>query len=117
MTGTLEELTKLCPRLEAEIRPRLGGLFGGFVRAYLPQTWVFRTEQDAATLVVDKNGHATAAPTADPAPDVTVRIPLREIASVLARKGPRPPPGTVQVTAHTVKGRAAIDYLTPRFGL
>ena len=118
MSSTAETLAKLGASVEAELKPRLSGLFGGFVRAYLPQTWVFKTEQDVATLTVDANGHAAVTPSALAAPDVTVEIPRAELARALAR-GQRagPPSAAVKVTAHTPKGRAAFDYLRPRFGL
>jgi len=118
VTCTAETLAKLGASVEAELKPRLSGLFGGFVRAYLPQTWVFRTEQDVATLRVDAHGHATAAPSALPSPDVTVELPHAELVAALAARGRRPlSPGSAKVTAHTAKGRAAFDYLRSRLGL
>ncbi len=118
MPSTAETLTRLAPGLEAEIRPRLSGLFGGFVRAYLPQTWVFRTEQDVASLVVDPNGRATVAPAALEAPDVTVELPHGALEALLAGKAAtRPDPRTIRVTTHTPKGQTAFGYLRPRFGL
>ena len=118
MTCTADALAKLGGSLEAELKPRLSGLLGGFLRAYLPQSWVFRTELDAATLTVDARGHVTAAPSALPSPDVTVELSHAELAAVLAARGRRPlAPGSAKVTAHTAKGRAAFDYLRPRLGL
>jgi len=118
MTCTAETLAKLGTSVEAEVRSRLSGLFGGFVRAYLPQAWVFRTEQDAATLAVDASGYVTATPSAHPAPDVTVEVPHGALAALVAPgRRPAPAPGSVKVTAHTAKGRAAFDYLRPRLGL
>jgi len=118
MSCTAKTLAGACPSIEAELQLRLRGFLGGFLRAYLPQSWVFRTEQDAATLVVDAAGHARAEPSAMPTPDVTVELPHGELGAVLAsRGGHRPAPGTVKVTAHTAKGRAAVGYLGPRLGL
>ncbi len=109
-------LGALRPRIEAEIKPRLGGLFGGFVRAYLPQTWVFRADEDVATLVVDARGEASVAPRALPNPDVTVEGPRAALRAALAGRG-RPDPAAVKVTSHTPRGRTAFDYLRSRFGL
>jgi hypothetical protein len=114
--ATADLLGPLRPRIEAEIKPRLSGLFGGFVRAYLPQTWVFRTEDDSASLVVDARGDTTVTPKALPNPDVTVEGPAAALQAALGGKG-RPAHGAVKVTPHTAKGRAAFDYLRPRFGL
>lgn len=118
VSGTAEALSKLAASVEAELRSRLSGLFGGFVRAYLPQTWVFRTERDVASLVVDTNGRVTVTPSALPSPDVTVELPHGALdAAVASGGGRRPPAGSVRVTAHTAKGRTAFDYVRPRFGL
>jgi hypothetical protein len=115
---TADVLARLGLSVEAELKPRLGGLFGGVVRAYLPQTWVFRTEEDAASLTVDATGRASVSRTALPGPDVTVEVPHSELAAALAPGGRRGPPSPkVKVTAHTAKGRAAFDYLRPRLGL
>lgn len=118
MTSTAGTLTEAAPSLEAEVKTRLGGFLGGIVRSYLPQTWVFRTEQDAASLVVDPSGRVTVAPSALPSPDVTVELPHGELARLLASRGKgSPPEGKVRVEAHTPKGRTAFDYLRSRLGL
>ncbi len=118
MGATADLLAPLTPSVEAEVKSRLGGLFGGFVRAYLPQTWVFRTDQDTATFSVDAQGNARVVPADHPSPDVTVQGPFAALRDALTSRGQRrPAPGVVRVTPHTVKGRAAFDYLRPRFGL
>jgi hypothetical protein len=116
--STAETLARLAPGLEAQIQPRLAGFLGGIFRAYLPQTWVFRTEEDVASLVVDPNGCATVAPEALPSPDVTVELPHGALDRLLGGgAGPRPDPRSVRVTAHTSKGQTAFGYLRPRLGL
>jgi len=118
VTCTAKALTTAAPSLEKEVRSRIGGFLGGLVRAYLPQTWVFRTEEDVASLVVEADGHVTVAPAALPDPDVTVELPHGELARMLAAHRERPPdPGRVKVTPHTTKGRTAFDYLRGRLGL
>jgi hypothetical protein len=118
MSCTAEALGKIGPSVEAELQQRLSGFLGGFVRAYLPQSWVFRTEQDVASLVVDAGGRVKAVASAVPNPDVTVELSHGVLPAVLASKGrPPPPAGAVKVTAHTAKGRTAFDYVRPRLGL
>ena len=118
MSCTATTLADLCPTVEAQLKPQLSGLFGGFVRAYLPQHWLFRTEQDSATLTVDPNGRATASAVPHPSPDVTVELPHGELRALVAGGGRRrPAPGSIKATAHTPKGRAALGYLGPRLGL
>lgn len=118
MTSTAETLGTAAPSLEAEVKTRLGGFLGGIVRSYLPQTWVFRTGEDVASLSVDGTGHVTVSPTALPSPDVTVELEHGELARLLASKGKAAEPaGKVKVTAHTAKGRTAFDYLRGRLGL
>ena len=72
----LEELlTKTARSFEAELQSRLQGFLGGFVRAYLPQVWVFKTDDGTVSLSIDTSGHATVAKGARPHADVTVESP------------------------------------------
>jgi hypothetical protein len=115
---TADALARLAPSLEAEVKTRLGGFLGGVVRSYLPQTWVFRTGQDAASLTVDGTGHVSVVPTAAPAPDVAIELPAGTLPTLLAGrgKGGAVPPG-VKVTPLTPKGKTAFDFLRGRLGL
>jgi hypothetical protein len=117
MSCTAGLLENVARSVESQLRPQLGGLFGGMIRAYLPQTWVFRTEEGAASLVVDRDGHASVAAEAKPTPDVSVEALHAELKAVLSRERPGPPPPSLRVTPHTAKGRTAFDYLRGRFGL
>jgi len=105
-------------RLQPEVQRRLQGLIGSLMRAYLPQAWVFQTDVGTATLVVDRDGAASAIPGASASPDVTVEIPYARLAAAL-RTGSRTGAASesVSVTPHTAKGRAAFDYLRQRVGL
>jgi len=114
----LEELlTKTARSFEGELRSRLGGFFGSIVRAYLPQVWVFRTDDGTVSLSIDKDGRATVASGVLPNADVTVEIPHDRLRAALQerRKG-AVPPGPLTVTPHTAKGRVAFDYLKGRIG-
>ena len=117
--GAVEELlADAGRRIEPEVRSRLQGLFGGFVRAYLPQAWVFVTESETATLRVDVRGSVTVVPGATDAPDVTVELSVARLRAALTSR--RPSAGTtgkISVTPHTSKGKAAFDYLRDRVGL
>ena len=117
--ASLEELLRAtATQVEPEVQKQLRGLFGGIVRNYLPQDWVFRTEHEVATLRVDVAGHVTVEPKASARPDVTVKIPMERLAVALTtRDRAKVPPGPLEVTPHTAKGRAAFDYLRPRLGL
>jgi hypothetical protein len=118
MASTVEALSQMRASLETEVQSRLEGFLGGFVRQYLPQTWLFRTDQDVASLAVDAAGRVSVTPEANPSPDVTVEGPRAVLLGVLASKGrERPASGALRVTPHTAKGRAALGYLGPRFGL
>jgi hypothetical protein len=118
----VSELTELlrdaARRLEPEIARRLKGMLGGIIRAYLPQAWEFRTDEGTATLTVKADGSTAATEGGTDHPDVTIEIPLAALKRALAT-GERDPSasGSVHVTPHTAKGRAAFDYLRSRIGL
>ncbi|MGA8542979.1 MAG: hypothetical protein WB947_05525 [Thermoplasmata archaeon] len=105
-------------QVEPEVQKQLRGLFGGIVRSYLPQTWVFETDDGVASMVVDKSGAVSVTAGAAPHPDVTVKIPHDRLAVALkTRDKAKVPPGPLTVTPHTSKGKTAFDYLRSRIGL
>lgn len=111
-------LSEAARGVESQIKPQLGGFFGGVIRAYLPQRWVFQTEDGAATLEVAADGTASVAAGALAQPDVTVRIGHDKLAAALKqRRSTGLPPGPVDVKAHTAKGKAAFDFARSRLGL
>jgi len=104
--------------LEPQVRSQLGGFFGGMVRAYLPQTWVFRTEKEVASLTVDGTGAVRVAEGAAAGADVTIESTLDALSTALgARSGAKVRPESFRVTPHTAKGKTAFDYLRGRVGL
>jgi hypothetical protein len=103
-------------QIEPEIQKQLGGLFGGIVRSYLPQAWVFETDEGVATLVVDQAGVASVLEGPAEHPDVTLKVPYAPLVKALTSKT-RIAPSAVTVTPHTPKGRTAFDYLRGRVGL
>ncbi len=116
---SVEELLRgIAPDAEREIQQRLTGFLGGFVRAYLPQTWEFRTEEGTASLAVDAAGHVTVQPGAAAAPDVTIEVGFERLRTGLTtRRKESTAPGPLNVIPHTAKGRTAFDYLRGRLGL
>ncbi len=118
MSCVEEAVASAARSLEPEIQSRLHGFLGSIVRAYLPQTWTFRTSDGSASLTIDANGRATVAPGVVASPDVTVELPHDLVKKLLTSRGrERVPPGAVHVTPHTARGRAAFDYLRGRLGL
>jgi len=111
-------LGKVGRDVQPEVQSRLGGFFGGMLRSYLPQTWVFVTEDGTASLHVDRAGVVTVASGVLPSPDVTVQVGHDRLkAALLTRRKDAVPPGPLTVTPHTAKGRTAFAYLRDRLGL
>ena len=118
MSCVEEDLRTAGRDFEPEIRSRLSGFLGAMIRHYLPQTWVFETEQGTASLTVDANGAVSVASGAAAHPDVTIEIPHDRLHAALSkRKREAVPPGALKVTPHSAKGKAAFDYLRGRLGL
>jgi len=118
MNPTAELLLTIRQSVQDEVQPRLRGFLGGIFRAYLPQSWVFRTEQGVASLTVDQAGQVSVLDAAASAPDVTVEVGHERLRAALAtRRRDGLPPGPLSVTPHTTKGRTAFDYVRPRLGL
>ncbi len=111
-------LEKVAHDVQPEIQSQLGGFFGGMVRAYLPQAWVFKTEKETASLTVDKAGAVTVTTGAAAHPDVTIETTHDRLEAALrTRSRDKLPPGPLTVTPHTPKGKTAFDYLRGRLGL
>jgi hypothetical protein len=118
MSCTLGLLEKAGKEVEAQIKPQLSGMFGGMIRGYLPQTWVFETEEGATSLHVEKDGRVTASAGALPSPDLTVRARHSALATALKeRKRESLPPGAISATPHTEKGRMAFQFFRSRLGV
>jgi hypothetical protein len=111
-------LEQITPSIEKELQPRLQGFLGSFVRAYLPQHWVFETEDDAATVLIAPTGVVSVSPGTVPSPDVTVHAPKSRLEKLLTtRTKPATMPTDVRVVPHTAKGKVAFDQVRGRFGL
>lgn len=111
-------LEKTAPDLESMIKPQLSGFAAALVRPYLPQRWVFETEAETGSLIVEKTGavHAKAGAVEDA--DVTLKVGLERLRIALTtRKKELVPPGPLTVTPHTSKGQTAFQFLRSRLGL
>jgi hypothetical protein len=111
-------LERVAHDVQPEVRSQLGGFFGGMVRAYLPQTWVFKTEKEVASLTVDRAGTISVAVGAAAHPDVTIETAHDRLEAALrTRSRAQVPGGPLKVTPHTSKGKTAFDFLRGRLGL
>lgn len=112
-------LGNLSYEIESQLKPALGGLTGVIVRGYLPQIWVFETESEKATLIVDSQGNVSAEPGGSFNRDVTIRWTHDMLAIILRSRNRNAIPygAYPEVTYHTPKGRAAFNYLRRRVGL
>jgi hypothetical protein len=114
----VELLASIAPDLEQRVRAQLSGFTAMFVRPYLPQRWVFVTESETASLVVDTTGGVTAVAGIAAPPDVTLEIGLERLRIALTtRRKELVPPGPLKVTPHTSKGETTFQFLRSRLGL
>jgi hypothetical protein len=109
----------VCEEVRKELKKVLSGIFTGqIVKGYLPQNWVFATEDETVTFSVDKKGNATILQGPCSEPDVTIRIDGKYLAAALKdRKKPDFEYQNFEVKFHTGKGETAFGYLRKRLGL
>ena len=118
MSSTLSLLEKAGKEVEWQLKPQLAGVFGGIIRGYLPQTWVFETEEGAMSLHVEKDGRVTVVSGALPDPDLTVKARDAALATALReRRRAGLAPGAISATPHTEKGRMAFQFFRSRLGV
>lgn len=118
MSCLTELLESLRPEVENGLKPHLRGIFGGLIRPYLPQTWVFVTEAEVATFYVDPSGETAVSPVAGARPDVTIVVDHAVISAALSTRDSRQvPPGNKEIRFQTQKGQTAFNFLRGRFGL
>ena len=109
----------ICQDVQKELKKYLSGILtSGFIKPYLPQHWVFITEQEAITFMVDKKGNASVAEGESETPDVTIKIDHDFLCQALeTRKRPDFEPKNFDVTFQTEKGKTAFGYLRKHLGL
>jgi hypothetical protein len=118
--GRLEELLSgFCVDAERELKPKVQGFTGLFLRGFLPQVWVFETESELVTVLADANGNVSVRQGDGLRRDLTIRWRQDLLCEVLESKSKRSvPSGEVPtVVRHTDKGGAAFNYLKGRLGL
>ena len=118
MTCLLELFESIRGYIEDQLKPNLRGLIGLMVTGYLPQNWVFVTEEETVTLSIDKKGNAVVISEAVNNPDVTIEVDHKYLSTALReRQKPGFPPERIDVTLHTPKGKTAYGYLRKHVGL
>jgi hypothetical protein len=114
----LELLASVAPDLERRVKAQLVGFTAVLVRPYLPQRWVFVTENGTASLVVDPSGSVSAVDGAVQPADVTVKVGFERLRIALTtQRKELVPPGPLEVVPHTSKGQTAFQFLRSRLGL
>lgn len=112
-------LAGYCGETEKQLKHRLKGIEGPLLKRYLPQTWVFETESEIVSFVVDEKGNATVHKGEGSNRDVTVKWKHEPLCSVLKARSPK---GVQEgdhptITYHTQKGKAAFNFLRKRIGI
>ncbi len=119
MSEIAEIFQSLIPEVEKELKPKINSiLLGSFIRGYLPQSWVFRTEKETVTFTVDKKGNAAVKEGDVEDPDVTIELDHEFLVEALkSRVQPEKPPEKSEIKFLTSKGETAFNLLKKRFGL
>src|SRR6266849_4126058 len=112
MGSIADVLSNLSPEIEAQLKPNLRGFFGGMIRTYLPQAWVFTTELETVTLHVDCEGNLSVRSGRDASPDVIVQGTQAALSAALSTRNPAMvPPGSIKARPVTSKGSMAFNFL------
>jgi len=119
MNCIMSLLDGVCAEIESQLRPRFNGAQRSLIVQFLPQIWVFETEDQVVSLVVDRQGNVFTQAINRGDKDVTVRWKHEYLASVLkTRSTAYVPHGELPtIIFHTEKGRAAFEFLKQRLGL
>jgi|YelNatPaOPRAMG01_1025707.scaffolds.fasta_scaffold05150_11 hypothetical protein len=112
--GCVQELLgNLCGEVEGKVAPWLI-----FIRSYLPQSWVFKTEKEVATFSVSKDGKASVTPTIASEADVIIDWKHDLLCKVLRTRDKKVVPDGEKpdIKILTRKGDAAYRFLRQTFG-
>ena len=118
--GPVEELlNSYRAEVEDAVMRGLRGIAGPFLKGSLPQVWIFETEKETVSFVLDPKGKAIVEGREWKPRDVTVKWKETFLVSVLkARNRAGIPEGEIPETScHTKKGCAALSFLRSRIGL
>jgi hypothetical protein len=118
MGSVADLLSGICSEIETQLKPNLRGFFGGTIRSYLPQAWVFATESETVTLRVDTDGNVSARSGRMDGPDVIIQGTQAALLAALSSRNPAMvPPRSIKARPVTSKGSMAFNFLRNRFGL
>lgn len=119
MESIVRLLGDLCPEIELFLRKEANDLVDTLGERYLPQYWVFQTEVETATLMIDRQGKASAHQGGIPQPDVTVRWRHDLLMTVIrTRSRASVPDGFYPaVQKRPPKGQAVFNLLREQIGL
>jgi hypothetical protein len=119
MAEIAEIFESLIPEIEKELKPKINSiLLGPFIRGYLPQNWVFKSEKETVTFTVDKKGNATVKEEEEENPDVVIELDHEFLVEALkTRSQPEKSPEKSEIKFLTTKGETAFNLLKKRFGL
>lgn len=81
-----DALGGICPEVEGRVRSRLQADPSDGLHGWLPQTWGFETETEAATLHIDARGNTTASDGIQGAVDVSIIWTQQDLVDVLTAK-------------------------------
>ena len=114
-----DALGAICPELEGRAKARLSVDPGGGLRDWLPQSWLFETEVETATLRIDAVGIATSTVGSHGSVDVDIIWDQSHLIEVLTAKvrsasfvGPNP-----KIRFRTPNGQRAFSLLRGALGL
>src|SRR5437016_2299144 len=104
--GSIADLLEgMRSEIEGQLKSNLRGFFGGMIRAYLPQAWVFTTETETVTLHVDPEGNVFVRSVRDASPDVIIQGTQAALSAALSTRNPAlVPPGSIKARPVTSKG-------------
>jgi len=112
-------LAKYSVEIEMRMRLQLDAFVrGSLVRAQLPQSWNFKTEQETASFSVSKDGKTSIDDGQVPEPDVTIEWKHDFLCVVLKNRSIEgiPPGEEPVVTVHTMKGRIGYAMIRRSLG-
>lgn len=119
MRSIMSLLDGVCAEIESQLRPGLNGTQRFLIVGFLPQTWVFETENQVVSLVVDRHGNVFTQAMNRGDRDVTIQWKHEYLASVLMTRSTAcvPHDELPTIIFHTEKGRTAFEFLKNRLGL
>lgn len=114
MSCVKELLGGLCGEVESRARPWLM-----FIKGYLPQNWIFKTELEKLTFTVTKEGKASVTDGESSEPDVIIEWTQSLLCTALKTRDKKAIPSgeKPKITIITKKGDAAFGFLRQTFGL